>query len=645
MIDANLNLTGQDIIFKLIADLARRPIGPITAEYSAQLEQFLQMLREGEVDMSAINDKGQTPLLAFIAENGDRPFSLRDFLMNIPTEQLNRTMLIPKTLNMKRPGESVINLELLRALIEAGASINERDLEGNGVLHLAIKAADEDLVNFLIENNAAVNAQDSDGITPLMNAVIAIANEMAGQVELKAINLAFWQALQDPNKNKVKSLFEIVKALLAAGADPLLADKNSIAPLQIAFQIKLPFLVFFLLKGAKILPLLNRIIVTGAARLNEGVVMAHKTLKRVSRVFWHGAKSIFSGNSMSADTAEASRQVMVLAGPDLFGGNRLLGKWLKPFMLRFRVALEHKHVPIQYFGDKIDPLPSTEISNFLESIRQSDKKITLIISAHGGEFFGHHNVRLGTNQMSTTELLRNIANQLEGKPIDIIFTSCYGGVVTEQARNILPPGSTLFAMNSHPVYLHQLEDMLETIRENDHLISITAENVMMTYLATVPMPSEFSQVGVVNQALSLEPILNRPSISSPLSTRSLHDKLISHLGYEFTDSEVALIRRHLCTLVDEIKLNTVMDLIVESNSFDNKAFGDHYGLALAICHAASGEILIPNQSAQEISSITTLDSVAPTFINHFQDNARISEELFESTLALSERFHIRRKIM
>ena len=101
------------------------------------------------------------------------------------------------------------NVERVRALLTAGAAVGARNHKGQTALHCAAKAGFEDIVALLLENHAEVDAQDAAGETPLA------------------------AALRSTVKDKER-LRAVVRRLVAAGADPTLADVRGRTPHAIA---------------------------------------------------------------------------------------------------------------------------------------------------------------------------------------------------------------------------------------------------------------------------------------------------------------------------------------------------------------------------------------------------------------------------
>ena len=58
------------------------------------------------------------------------------------------------------------NLRVVKMLVAAGGSVNERDRSGNTALHLAYDEGDEEMVQFLLDNNASKILKNGEGKTP-----------------------------------------------------------------------------------------------------------------------------------------------------------------------------------------------------------------------------------------------------------------------------------------------------------------------------------------------------------------------------------------------------------------------------------------------------------------------------------------------
>lgn len=81
-------------------------------------------------------------------------------------------------INMKgRDGRTLLihsavykRIEITRWLVENGASIDEKDMNGISALHAAVISNAPDIAEYLIEQGADINAKDNYGNPPLMRA-------------------------------------------------------------------------------------------------------------------------------------------------------------------------------------------------------------------------------------------------------------------------------------------------------------------------------------------------------------------------------------------------------------------------------------------------------------------------------------------
>lgn len=94
-------------------------------------------------------------------------------------------------------------VEMARALVEAGVPLDERDHEGKTPLHLALETGSDEVATLLVEQGADPNAADDHGNGPL------------------------WRAVFDGNVSMAESLVE-------AGADPDHANDAGKSPRDLA---------------------------------------------------------------------------------------------------------------------------------------------------------------------------------------------------------------------------------------------------------------------------------------------------------------------------------------------------------------------------------------------------------------------------
>ncbi len=115
-------------------------------------------------------------------------------------EKHGRTPLMDAVINK--------NTEIVRMIIQRGANVNLQDSRGLSALHFAAQNYLLDIAQILLQNQARVDIQDIHGNTPLNDAVF---NSMEKG--------------------------EMIKLLLAKGADKDLKNKHGVSPRQLASTI------------------------------------------------------------------------------------------------------------------------------------------------------------------------------------------------------------------------------------------------------------------------------------------------------------------------------------------------------------------------------------------------------------------------
>ena len=148
----------------------------------------------GLTDPNALNDSWQTPLMA-AAFNGD--------------EKLVKVLIARKAnVNVaSRFGVTALmyarNLPTVKLLLEAGASVKDKDTYGRTPLRYAVEGADPEVVRALIEAGADVNAKDDKDMSVLQ---VAKSKLQLGIPE---------QDLPDAYRKQVHKVIEL---LIASGA-------------------------------------------------------------------------------------------------------------------------------------------------------------------------------------------------------------------------------------------------------------------------------------------------------------------------------------------------------------------------------------------------------------------------------------------
>ena len=94
-----------------------------------------------------------------------------------------------------------INMEIVRALVYAGANVNESDPHNGWTpIMIAVSHSYTEIVKLLLYKGADVNKRDINGMTALMIAVIANDRDNSGLVKLLLVNRA------DPNAMNIAGI-------------------------------------------------------------------------------------------------------------------------------------------------------------------------------------------------------------------------------------------------------------------------------------------------------------------------------------------------------------------------------------------------------------------------------------------------------
>lgn len=228
----------------------------------------LQLLLDLGIDVNVQNEGFDTPLIYAIRY---RRYKSVDVLLNNSKINVNakgekgRTALM---VALDQGDDKTAN----RILSFNDVNVNARDINGNSALFYAARCKHYSVVNQLIKKGAHINQTNNDGMTPLMNAVDQISykvvedilsqngvnvnmqdsyGDSALTIALKYQNIGVFRLLMkskdvnvnlpDKNGKTVLSKYaekdnkgskEIMRSLLAKGADPNYQDKNGVTPLM-----------------------------------------------------------------------------------------------------------------------------------------------------------------------------------------------------------------------------------------------------------------------------------------------------------------------------------------------------------------------------------------------------------------------------
>ena len=129
----------------------------------------------------------------------------------------------------------------IRAGIEAGGSVNERDKDGRSPLHHACIQNDDHIVELLLMAGADATSADGDGMTPLHFA----ARRYEVSIAKKLLQSGALVDARDSNGNtplsdavfESKGRGELIVLLLNAGADRNRENDHGVSPAALAASI------------------------------------------------------------------------------------------------------------------------------------------------------------------------------------------------------------------------------------------------------------------------------------------------------------------------------------------------------------------------------------------------------------------------
>lgn len=213
------------------ADIEARDSRGRTPLIAAAIEGHSGVVRflvERDADIEARNSAGQTALLAaagrghgdvvrFLVEQG-ADVNARTYADAAPTTEPETTALIQMA--WRRDADTVI------VLLEAGADVNARSGWGRSALFEAVDSGNLQMVEILLAHGADPNLDQ-------LRLILAVVGDDEGAARLNEYSLLMYAASHE-RKDHTPERFEIFRALLAAGADPLFKTRFGDTPLSVA---------------------------------------------------------------------------------------------------------------------------------------------------------------------------------------------------------------------------------------------------------------------------------------------------------------------------------------------------------------------------------------------------------------------------
>jgi ankyrin repeat protein len=129
--------------------------------------------------------------------------------------------------------------EVARFLIDSGAPLDTVEQLGQTLMHMAARGGNPDLVRLLAERGLDVNARDDWNDTPLTDSIhrmnaetVKALIEVGADVNAQGVrgHTALRAVLPGANSER----YEIIRMLIAAGADPTIADDEGVSTLDAA---------------------------------------------------------------------------------------------------------------------------------------------------------------------------------------------------------------------------------------------------------------------------------------------------------------------------------------------------------------------------------------------------------------------------
>ncbi len=226
----------------------------ILKSISLKATNLTQALINNGVDLNSQDKNGMTALMLAIAEKNT--YAIDKLLeykvdLDIQNKDGQTALMAAILLNALNKNNPHMSFNLIKKLIDNGATLNIKDNEGTISLLYAIeKTQDKALIELLIDKGADINCTNNLGITPLMLACIINEKEITelllkrgAKMQIDTIESIPTLILASVESNK-----EIVKLLLEYGANVDIQDDSGSTPLIAATAAGRDDIVEILLK-------------------------------------------------------------------------------------------------------------------------------------------------------------------------------------------------------------------------------------------------------------------------------------------------------------------------------------------------------------------------------------------------------------
>ncbi|KAI1390554.1 ankyrin repeat-containing domain protein [Hypoxylon trugodes] len=215
----------------------------ILAAQNGHLE-VCRILLDAGANPNASGDSQRTPLLQAVQGKHIEVVKLllsRGADVSQPTKRCTLVMAVVGIKPDSDEGDKQISLEIAKLLIDAGADINEKDVDEDTPLKMACGAGFLTMAEFLLTNGADPNTRDSNHRTCLHITsfrtnpdIIKLLTRYGADVN--AVGDTMWTSLHFVTQLDKERTFETVQTLIQAGADVNISGAHEATPLYPAVQ-------------------------------------------------------------------------------------------------------------------------------------------------------------------------------------------------------------------------------------------------------------------------------------------------------------------------------------------------------------------------------------------------------------------------